>query len=217
LGLLKKRVVLRWLVLAGAFSIGGQAACSAFIAPFFIRVHHLAIAQTGAMLALTYGVGGMIGMPLGGVITDAIRKRFPGSELGFFGWVNILSALIAAAAFLAPTWQIAMGLIGLYAVCVVFYYGVIFSTFMNETPAQLRAGASATMLLAMNLFGYGLAPQFTGIVSDLTKSLGLANPLRFAEICAGSLLMIGGLFLIFAGGAMKRERQGLAVSAAVKA
>jgi MFS family permease len=205
-GLLRERSVLRYLVLAGAFSIGGQAACSAFMAPFFIRVHGLSIEQTGTMLALTYGVGGMIGMPLGGIISDAIHKRFPGRELAFFGWVNVLAAMIAAAAFLVPSWHVAMALIGIYAVSVVFYYAVIFATFMNETPGHLRAGAGATMLLAMNLFGYGLAPQFTGMVSDLSQSLGLADPLRFAQVCSGSLLMIGGLFLILAGREILRAR-----------
>src|SRR3546814_15782428 len=61
-----------------------------FMAPFLIRVHGLSVEDAGLLLALTYGVGGMIGMPLGGVITDAIRKRRPGRELGTFGIVNIV-------------------------------------------------------------------------------------------------------------------------------
>src|SRR3546814_17405945 len=71
-----------------------QAACGAFMAPFLIRVHGLSVEDAGLLLALPYGVGGMIGMPLGGVITDAIRKRRPGRELGTFGLVNIVVALI---------------------------------------------------------------------------------------------------------------------------
>src|SRR3546814_17812364 len=78
--LLRERKVLRLLLLAGAFSIGGQAACGAFMAPFLIRVHGLRVEDAGLLLALTSGVGGLIGMPLGGVITDAIRKRRPGRD-----------------------------------------------------------------------------------------------------------------------------------------
>lgn len=205
LRLLRERKVLWLLLLAGAFSIGGQAACSIFMAPFLMRVHGLTIGQAGPLLALTYGIGGMIGMPLGGVVTDYIRKRRPGHELGFFGIVNICVSLIATAAFLMPDWRPAVALLGLYAAGAVFYYGVTFSSFVTETPPHLRAGASATMFLSMNLFGYGVAPQFAGIVSDAASHFGFANPLRVALVASGTLFAIGGLFLILAGRALRRD------------
>jgi predicted MFS family arabinose efflux permease len=205
--LLRERKALRLLLLAGAFCIGGQAACSIFMAPFLIRVHGLDVGQAGTLLALTYGVGGMIGMPLGGIVTDAIRRRYPGRELGFFGKVNIGVSIVAAAAFLVPGWQIAIGLLGIYAAGAVFYYGVTFSSFVTETPPNLRAGASATMFLAMNLFGYGLAPQFAGIVSDVAQAVGFASPLRVALVCSGSLIAVGGVFLMRAGRALQEHRE----------
>jgi predicted MFS family arabinose efflux permease len=215
--LLRERKVLWLLLLAGAFSIGGQAACSIFMAPFLIRVHGLTVGQAGPLLALTYGIGGMIGMPLGGVVTDFIRKRRPGHELGFFGIVNICVSLIAAAAFLVPDWRMAIALLGLYAAGAVFYYGVTFSSFVTETPSHLRAGASATMFLSMNLFGYGVAPQFAGIVSDLAAKLGFATPLRVAMVASATLFAIGGLFLILAGRALRRESTSAAEPALVEA
>lgn len=205
LRLLRRNRVLPMLLLAGAFSIGGQAACSTFMAPFLIRVHGLDVGQAGTWLATTYGVGGMIGMPLGGFVTDAIRKRYPGRELGFFGWVNIGVALIAAAAFLVPSWQFAIALLSIYAAGAVLYYGVTFSSFVTETPVELRAGASSTMFLVMNLFGYGVAPQFAGIASDFAQHAGFENPLRFALICSGSLFAFGGVFLILAGIVQRRQ------------
>ena len=206
LRLLRERRVLWLLLLAGAFSIGGQAACSIFMAPFLIRVHGLGIGQAGPIIAMTYGVGGMIGMPLGGIVTDWIRARMPGRELAFFGLVNIAVAVVAAAAFMVPDWRVAVGLMGLYAAGAVFYYGVTFSCFVTETPSNLRAGASATMFLVMNLFGYGVAPQFAGIASDLAQNFGLANPLRFAMVASGMLFAVAGFFLIAAGRALNRSR-----------
>jgi MFS family permease len=176
------------------------------MAPFLIRVHGLTVGQAGPLLALTYGIGGMIGMPLGGVVTDFIRKRKPGRELGFFGAVNICVSLVAAAAFLVPDWRMAIALLGLYAAGAVFYYGVTFSSFLTETPSHLRAGASATMFLSMNLFGYGVAPQFAGIVSDAASAMGFANPLRVAMVASATLFAIGGVFLILAGRALRRDR-----------
>ena len=206
LRLLGERKVLWLLLLAGAFCIGGQAACSTFMSLFLIQVHGFDVGHAGLLLALTYGIGGMIGMPLGGFVTDAIRKRYPGRELGFFGKVNIGVSVVAAAAFLVPDWRIAVALLGVYAAGAVFYYGVTFSSFVTETPSHLRAGASATMFLAMNLFGYGLAPQFAGIASDTARALGFANPLRFALVCSGALIAIGGVFLILAGRALRESR-----------
>jgi predicted MFS family arabinose efflux permease len=204
--LLRARRILVLLLLAGAFCIGGQAACSTFMSPFLIRVHGFDVGQAGTLLALTYGIGGMIGLPLGGFVTDAIRKRYPGRELGFFGKINIGVALVAATAFVVPDWHLSLGLLAIYAAGAVFYYSVTFSSFVTETPPQLRAGATATMLLAMNLFGYGLAPQFAGIASDTAKALGFVNPLRFALVCSGSLIAIGGIFLILAGRELRRMR-----------
>jgi predicted MFS family arabinose efflux permease len=205
LRLLHERKVLPLLLLAGAFSIGGQAACSIFMAPFLIRVHGLTIGQAGPLLAMTYGIGGMIGMPLGGIITDYIARKRPGRELGFFGVVNIIVYLIAAAAFLVPDWHVAIALLGVYAAGAVLYYGVTFSCFVTETPSHLRAGASATMFLVMNLFGYGVAPQFAGVASDVAAAMGAANPLRFALVISGMLFAIGGVFLILAGRALRRS------------
>src|SRR3546814_11013656 len=113
-----------------------------FMAPFLIRVHGLSVEDAGLLLALTYGVGGMIGMPLGGVITDAIRKRRPGRELGTFGIVNIVVALIATAAFLAPSWQAAISFLAVYAAGAVLYYAVTFSCFVTETPSHQIGRAS---------------------------------------------------------------------------
>ena len=217
LRLLRERKVLPLLLLAGAFSIGGQAACSTFMAPFLIRVHGLKVGEAGPLLALTYGVGGMIGMPLGGIVTDAIRKRRPGRELDVFGLVNILVALVAAAAFIAPSWRMAIALLAVYAAGAVFYYGVTFSCFVTETPPHLRAGASSTMFLAMNLFGYGVAPQFAGMTSDVARTLGVPNPLQFALVCSGMLFAVGGLFLILAGRALRHERKLAAPAPAVAA
>src|SRR3546814_1855424 len=89
----------------------------------------------------------------------------------------------------------------------VLYYAVTFSCFVTETPSHLRAGASSTMFLAMNLFGYGLAPQFTGVTSDLAAAVGMADPLRFALVCSAMLFAVGGLFLILAGRALRRDQE----------
>jgi fucose permease len=205
--LLRERRVLRLLLVAGAFSIGAQAACSIFMAPLLIRVHGLDVGRAGALLALSYGLGGMVGMPVGGMVTDAIRKRRPGRELEFFGLANGVVALLAAAAFVAPDWRVAIALIGVYAVGAVLYYSVTFSAFLTECPPHLRGGGSSTMLLAMNLFGYGLAPQFAGVVSDAAKAMGMANPLQFALVCSAMLFAVGGVFLILAGRALRRNAE----------
>lgn len=211
--LVRTRKVLWLLLLAGAFCIGGQAACSTFMALFLIHTHGFDVGQAGPLLALTYGIGGMIGMPLGGFVTDAIRKRYPGRELGFFGKVNIGVSLVAVTAFLVPDWRLAVGLLGLYAAGAVFYYAVTFSSFVTETPSHLRAGASSTMFLVMNLFGYGLAPQFAGIVSDTARAMGFENPLRVALVCSASLIAIGGVFLILAGRALRQAKAAAAEGA----
>src|SRR3546814_18960707 len=106
------------------------------MAPFLIRVHGLSVEDAGLLLALTYGVGGMIGMPLGGVITDAIRKRRPGRELGTFGIVHIVVALIPTAAFLAQCWPAAISFPAVSAAGAVLYLSFTVRCFVPQPPYQ---------------------------------------------------------------------------------
>ncbi|WP_109806167.1 MFS transporter [Sphingosinithalassobacter portus] len=205
LGVVMRDRRLLFLMLGGAFCIGGQAATSIFMGPFLIRLHNMDVGQAGTLLALTYGIGGMIGMPLGGYITDYITSRFPGRELTFFGFVNIVVFVIAAAAFLVPSWPVAIALLAIYSAGCVLYYGVTFASFAQWSPPHLRAGASAVLLLAMNLFGYGVAPQFAGVMSDVAGAMGVAQPLRIAMVGSSTLFAIGGIFLLFAGRAAMRR------------
>jgi hypothetical protein len=65
---------------------------------------------------------------------------------------------------------------------MLVYYGPIIAIAHLLVPANMRAFTSAVLMLVLNLFGLGLGPFVTGLISDaLVANLGMAaHSLRYA-------------------------------------
>lgn len=186
------------LVLAGSFSIAGQAGAGIFLAPFLIRVHGFALNDVGLLVALSYGGGGLIGMLSGGVITDWLVKRFGHIELRICAVTSIIAAFAGAAAFLASSAILAMLLVFVFAVFCSASYGAMYSGYIGLVPAAVRGGAMAVFLVALNLGGAGLGPQVTGSLSDLLAMSGVEGPLRLALVATCGLYPLSALLFYIA-------------------
>jgi predicted MFS family arabinose efflux permease len=189
-----KRKVLRYLVCAGTLAIAGQAAIGAFLAPFLIRIHQLPIDRVGLIVGMTLGVGGMIGMPLGGVFADWSERRSPVGGVRVAALSMLAAALLAVTALLVSSVAWAIPAIALYAILMSFYYAAAFSTFISHTPVPMRGAAIALMIIMMNLGGYGLGPQAVGLLSDCLNNAGVLQPLRLALLGASGFFLIAGIF-----------------------
>ncbi|MBV8200944.1 MAG: hypothetical protein JOZ15_10015 [Acidobacteria bacterium] len=116
----------------------------------------------------------------------------------------LLAAPAAAAGFLVPSVPLAVGLIGLYSLLAATYYGSTFSSFMSSAPVSVRGSAGAFLIIALNLVGYGLGPQLSGLFSDGLKTLGVADPLRWALIAMTVFYALAALFFWGAGRALDK-------------
>jgi hypothetical protein len=74
-------------------------------------------------------------------------------------------------------------------------------------PASMRAFTSAVLLLTFNLFGLGLGPFVTGLISDwLVRDFGMAeNSLRFAISAAVMFSLLAGWLFWRASRYLPRE------------
>jgi predicted MFS family arabinose efflux permease len=191
--------ILIFLLLASMLGVTGQAGMSAFLAPFFIRIHHLPIDQVGLMIGGTLGIGGLLGMPLGGFIADKLGHQKPGRPSRFVALAALIAAPVAAAGFLVPSVPVALGLIGFYSLLASTYYGSTFSAFLSNAPVSVRGSAGAFMIVVLNLVGYGLGPQLSGIFSDHFKAAHIVEPLRWALVAMTGFYVLAAAFFWLAG------------------
>jgi MFS family permease len=149
-------------------------AISLWTAQFFIRSHAYSASEIGAKLGLISAVGGGLGVTMGGVLADRLRRRTPSGRL----MVGMMNALVPI-----PVLLLALNVadrdqaLGLFAVAQVFaalWLGAGSSTVQDLVLPHMRARASAVFLLFVTIIGLALGPYVVGRLSDLWGSLRLA-------------------------------------------
>lgn len=188
--LLADRTYLKvWIAcaLASTFSFG----CAAFTGPFYVRIHHLTMAQMGAAFGVTALLGTGAGAFLGGVLFDAVRRRRPGYEL----YPSALALLVSAGMALAG-WLVADATLSLVALTIaLFCYGLTavpaMTVAQNLAPADGRASASALMGISTGVVGSTCGPLLTGLLSDRFAAWAGHRALAYA-LCSLALALLGG-------------------------
>jgi MFS family permease len=115
-----------------------------------------------------YGISGIPGLVFGGMLADALTKKWAGgrmllSAVMFFiaapcTYVALLAAPGSAMAFAVP---MSLGVAAMYV-----YYSTTYSTIQDLVEPALRGTAMATYFCAMYLLGASLGPILLGKLSD---------------------------------------------------
>ena len=185
LGIMLKNRPYRWAVAGHFFACFIVYPVTLWLPPFISRTYSLAPAKTGAIAGGVSLVGGAVGIICGGLLADALGKRFGHKWRAYlpcicfavllllypvcFNLPGNLSAAIIAMTFASFFWQVA--------------YAPTLALFQTTTPPHQRAMAVALSQFINNVIGLGLAPVLAGAISDYTKSLGFA----LTVICLCSL------------------------------
>jgi len=161
---------------------------------FFQRTHDLSPGQVGLWFGLLSGFGGMLGTLLGGYLADrfgAINRRhvLSAPAIGM-----ALAVPLALAAYQAPSWPLALGLLFIPTVFNSFYYGPTYSAAQGLVPLRARAIAAATLLFFQNLIGLGLGPLFFGMLSDLLQPAYGGESVRYVLYGAAFLGLVPAFF-----------------------
>ncbi|UVE17459.1 MFS transporter [Pseudomonas sp. LS44] len=197
-----------WIALTGgAWAIAGYG-MGTWSPSFLIRSHGLSLQEAGFLVGVVGGVGATIGTLVCGMLTDRMARRDAGWQMG----IPLLGTLIcipcALAYFLLPA-GIAFH-IGSIPVPTAFIFYSVFSFFgtwwatpclgaiTHLFPAARMAQATALFVMSMTLFGVGLGPLLTGMLSDyLTPSLGV-EALRYALAASTSMPLLAAVFIAMA-------------------
>lgn len=138
------------------------------------------VAGDAAVFGVLVAIGGFAGTSGGGLLADALARRWAWGRLAVaIGCA--LASLVAFAAQLSAT-----GRTGYLAAFVVaqavstLWFGPVTATVQGLVVPRLRGLAAAVQLLAVSLVGLGIGPYAVGLVSDgwsLGAGLALTLPL----------------------------------------
>jgi predicted MFS family arabinose efflux permease len=195
------RAVLRTLVGNAAFRqfAPGAAlvvlvgyAVAAFLPSFFIRVHHLGLAEVGLLAGLINGGAAALGTLLGGFAADGLGKR----DVRIYGWLPAGAMLIATPCFVAgfmldgllpATLLLMIATAGIYT-----YIAPTFAQLQSMVSTRMRATAASVLFLIINLVGLGIGPPLVGLIADRR---GIA-----AGLSCVSLLLVWASFHLWRAG-----------------
>ena len=114
-----------------------------------------------------YAAAGLLGVVLGGYVSDWCHERWSGGRL----WFVIVKGLVFLP-FLygfytlppaGPLFFLCWFMSSLHSTS---WYGPIFATVQDLAPARIRATIVAFLLLSLNLLGTGPGPWITGVIAD---------------------------------------------------
>ncbi len=165
---------LRLASLGFAFLSFTGYAISFWTAQFFIRYHGYSASEIGASLGLISAVGGGLGVTLGGILADRLRRRTSKGRL-IVGMINALVPIpLLLLALNAGDRDVALALFAAAQVFAAMWLAAGGSTVQDLVLPHMRARASAVFLLFVTIIGLALGPYVVGRLSDLWGSLRLA-------------------------------------------
>ncbi len=110
-------------------------------------------------------IAGVIGVIIGGYLSDVLNRRYPGARVLVCG----IGFLLGAPAFVLAITTHTFALFGIFTAITVllvnFYNGPCAAATQDVVPSSLRASAIALSLLLAHLFGDTLAPTLLGMLA----------------------------------------------------
>ena len=183
-----------WLVIGACCqAISGYAFLS-WGAMFLVRVHEMSYGDVGLWLGLTIMLAGCTGVTLGGWLADRLGRRDERWYMRLPAIVSVAGLPFAAGFLLLGTPEAALLCFAPFYAISNMYVGPLWSTVQNLARPDMRATASAVLLLILNIVGLGLGPFVVGVLNDQLAGLyGLAS-IRYSLIFVAA---VGGLASVF--------------------
>ncbi len=167
-----------WIILSGVSVNFAAYAGNGFLVALLLRYYQLPIADASIITGGIVGVTGLIGLTLGGHLSDSIHKR---SETGrlTYGAVCLLIASIAIFAALKQgqgALTLFSVLFGLGWLTYYSYYTTVYPALQDVVQPKLRGTAMALYFAGMYLLGGAFGTVVVGGLSDY-----FANAAMIAE------------------------------------
>jgi len=166
-----------WIILSGALLNFNMYAISSFVSPFLQRVHHLTKLKAGIISMVVYGLAGIPGLIVGGLLGDRMMKHRSNGRLFLASIALAISAPLMFLGLGRPIGDIS-GFV-LFCGCGIglmyIYYSTVYSAIQDVIEPSLRGTAMALYFFAMYVLGASLGPVGMGLLSNyFTRRAALA-------------------------------------------
>jgi MFS family permease len=160
-----------WIILSGALHNFNMYAVGTFLSPFLQRVYHIDAFQAGLISMLTYGLSGVPGLILGGIIGDMVMGRRQNGRLLVAAICVLMAVPLVYFALSRPAGATVSFTVLLFIgwALMYVYYATVYSTIQDVIEPSLRGTAMALYFFAMYVLGASLGPIGMGYLSDYFK------------------------------------------------
>ncbi len=127
--------------------------------------------EVSAIFGWSAAAASAIGVILGGIVSDALRRRWPAGRL----YVNMAAIVLPAPAvfwmFTTDSLTTFYLLAPYVSLCSALWVGAAVATLQDVVLPRMRGTAGATYVFGTSLVGLALGPYFAGKVAALTGDL----------------------------------------------
>jgi MFS family permease len=166
-----------WIIASGAFHNFNMYAIGSFLSPFLQRVHHLNKLNAGMISMVVYGLAGIPGLIVGGMLGDRMARHKPKGRLVVGTVAIFISAPLMFFGLRRPVGDM-VGFVlfaGLGMASMYVYYSTVYSAIQDVIEPSLRGTAMALYFFAMYVLGASLGPVGMGFLSShFTRKAALA-------------------------------------------
>ncbi len=168
--------------------------------PYFQRVFDLSAGEAGVRIGIAAAVGGWLGVTLGGVVSDRMKRTRANARLWVGGVAIALAAPIGSALLMTDDLTVATILIWAFNVVSPMWVGPAAGAVNELVLPRMRALVSAYYLLMVTFIGLALGPYAIGQISDsfIQDGLEASEALRRAMLIGLGMLGVAAFCLLVA-------------------
>ncbi len=182
LAFIKTQRSLLHLIMVIILTAASGAGCTVWAASYLLRFHDIPLQQAGAILAVSIGLFGSVGIAMGGVVADKLGRRSPRGRITVPMYALLLTITLWALVLLAKTKLTTILFLCLWATFSSVWMGPVFGLIVSLVRPRARGMAMAISTVLGNLIGSGMGPQLVGFISDKTTLMLGHESLRYALI-----------------------------------
>jgi MFS family permease len=176
-------------------------------APYLQRTYEVSATDVGYWILVGNVAGGIIGVLVGGLLSDLLKRRWPAGRLYVVLGALLLHLPAALLLLQAPSAEIAYAAVFAFYLVNTAWVGSATATVTELVIPRMRAIATAVLLLMYTFVGLALGPFAVGRISDMLVAGGTPEGEALGEALLYSLaaLVACSFFLTRAMGSIEAD------------
>jgi MFS family permease len=195
MGNVLKLPTIKWFYPALGCSVFMSTAVLIWLPSLIMRVMNVSEASAG-MLVGGIGLTAIIGAPLGGLLSDAWRKKNPRGRMYVPAVAYLIASVLIVIVILTKFSPVGIALAVLYGIAASMAVPAFATVSQDIVPVAHKGLSMGLVVFAQYLFGGAWGPWLIGWLSDLLG--GGADGLSIAVMLSAIMGLLGGIFFLVA-------------------